>query len=252
MDLGLKGRRAVVTGATSGIGRACAMGLAAEGAVVHLVARTEAGLSSMEELLREGGAAASSSAADLSLADDADRACREAVEAMGGVDILINSAGAAQRENVLELSRQRVLDGFELKALGYLRMAQGVAPLMVEQRWGRIVNIAGGSGASPSADTLPLSFANAAVLNLTRALSDELSPHGVLVNVVCPGVIDTPRAGQLYTDEALAELEKRLPARRVGRPEEVAAMACFLASSACTYVHGTSIYMDGGGRRATP
>jgi NAD(P)-dependent dehydrogenase (short-subunit alcohol dehydrogenase family) len=145
-----------------------------------------------------------------------------------------------------------VLEGFELKALGYLQMAQGVAPLMRAQAWGRIVNIAGGGGASPNASNLPLSIANAAVLNLTRALSDELSPDGVLVNVVCPGVTDTPRAAQLYDAKALDDLTNRLPARRVGRPEEVAEVVCFLASNACTYVHGSSIYMDGGGRRATP
>jgi NAD(P)-dependent dehydrogenase (short-subunit alcohol dehydrogenase family) len=133
---------------------------------------------------------------------------------------------------------------------------------MRERGWGRIVNIAGGAGASPTANNLPVSFANVTVLNMTRALSDAVAADGILVNTICPGLTDTPRARSVQAlraeregravEELLAESGKTLPAGRIARPEEIARMACFLASEACSYVHASSIYMDGGSRRSTP
>lgn len=261
MELGLSGRVALVTGGSSGIGRACALALAAEGAHVCIVARDEARLAealTAVEAAAAAGARCATVSADLSTEDG----CRAAVEActtqLGAVDVLVNSAGAASAAPVLELSTELLDDAFELKLYGYLRMAQLVTPAMRERGWGRIVNIAGGAGASPEDANLPTSLANIGVLNMTRALSDVLSGDGILVNTICPGTTDTERTrrraareGRSYP-ELVEAAGQRLPAGRIAQPEEIARVAVFLASEACSYVHGSSIYMDGGGRRGTP
>jgi 3-oxoacyl-[acyl-carrier protein] reductase len=135
-------------------------------------------------------------------------------------------------------------------------------PYMRRQQWGRIVMVAGAAGTSPTAENLPASFANVTVLNLTRALSDEVAPDGILVNAVCPGGTDTPRARARWRlraeregrgiEEVKAESGRELPAGRVAEADEVARVVCFLCSEACSYVFASAIYMDGGFRRATP
>jgi NAD(P)-dependent dehydrogenase (short-subunit alcohol dehydrogenase family) len=128
--------------------------------------------------------------------------------------------------------------------------------------WGRIVNIAGAAGTSPERGNLPVSLANIAVLNMTRALSDAVAGDGILVNTICPGLTNTERARRLHAtraaeegrdvDELIAEAGRGLPAGRIAEPEEIAEVAVFLASGACSYVFGSSVYMDGGSRRGTP
>jgi NAD(P)-dependent dehydrogenase (short-subunit alcohol dehydrogenase family) len=199
---------------------------------------------------------------DLSTGEGCDMAVARCLDHFGAVDILVNCAGSAQQGPVLELTRETIDDGLALKFHGYMRMAQLVAPSMVERGWGRIVNIAGGAGTSPTATNLPTSIANIAVLNLTRALSDELSHSGVLVNAVCPGMTRTDRARRLKlaesqatgrdVDELLDEVAAATPAGRMAEPEEVARVVAFLASDACSYVFASAIYMDGGTRRSTP
>lgn len=259
MDLGLHDRVAIVTGGSRGIGRACVAALAAEGASVCAVGRDADRLAEVE---RTEGAKVVGVAADLTTEPGCDRAVERCLEAFGRVDVLINCAGAAGIGNVLELSAADIDSALLLKFHGYHRMAQRVAPHMVAAGWGRIVNIAGAAGTSPTAGNLPTSLANIAVHNLTRALSDELAPAGVLVNVICPGLTLTDRPRALYgavareqgreLDDVLAEVAAELPAGRAAHPEEVARVAVFLVSEACSYMHGSAIYLDGGARRATP
>jgi NAD(P)-dependent dehydrogenase (short-subunit alcohol dehydrogenase family) len=262
MDLGLQLKVALVTGGSSGIGRACALELAREGASVCVVARDEGRLQATVAELSSMGAEAIAVSADLATAEGCRKAFDACIEHFGRVDVLINNAGAARQADVLALDTALIDEALALKLYGYLRLAQLVAPGMRERRWGRIVNIAGGAGASPTAGNLPVSFANITVLNMTRGLSDAVSADGVLVNTICPGLTNTPRARRLGgpasgqgpsdVEAALAEMGKRLPAGRIAEPEEIARMACFLASEACTYAHGNAIYMDGGSRRSTP
>lgn len=262
MDLGLKGRRAIVTGATRGIGRACALELAREGADVWLVGRNASLLESVAEEVAAFGVRVGTAGADLAT----DEGCRTAVAAaeagLGGIDILVNCAGAARMGNVLSLPIEVIDEALRLKLYGYLRMAQLVAPGMQAAGWGRIVNIAGGAGTSPTAGNMPTSLANIGVLNITRALSDVLAPYGVLVNTICPGITNTDRARDLSrsraeregrdVEEIIAETGKNVPAGRIAEPEEVARVTAFLASEACSYVFASAIYMDGGSRRGTP
>ena len=262
MDLGLSGKRAIVTGGSRGIGRCCALALAREGARVCVTAR---GRDLLDEVVREieaAGGEGHAVAADLTSLDDCRKVVQEAAGTFGGIDILINCAGAARGGDILELPVEQIDKGMALKAHGYLRMAQLVIPYMQENRWGRIVQIAGGAGTSPGRGNIPLSLANIAVLNCTRALSDAVSGDGILVNAICPGMTNTRRARDLQQVEAdrqgrdvedlLREAGERLPAGRIAEPEEIAAAATFLASEPCSYVFGTAVYMDGGGRRGTP
>jgi 3-oxoacyl-[acyl-carrier protein] reductase len=268
MDLGLGGKRVLVTGGSSGIGRACALELAREGSRVAIVARGEQRLASVAAEIEQLGSEGIFIAADLST----EAGCRAAIEACrsawGGIDILVNNAGSAPRGHVLrDLSEQIIKDALRLKLHGYLRLAQMAFPDMQVQRWGRVINIAGAAGTSPTATNLAAGFANAGVLNLTRDLARAGAAHGILVNAICPGLTDTPRAretraaaavraGRPMTEEEIeadiAHEAASTPAGRPGWPEEIARVVCFLASEACSRVQASAIYMDGGARRAGP
>ncbi|QTI69921.1 SDR family NAD(P)-dependent oxidoreductase [Gordonia polyisoprenivorans] len=259
MQSGLAGKIALVTGGSRGIGRASALALAAEGARVCVVGRDS---KMLDEVVDRAEGSAVSVAADLSTEDGCGRAYDACVESWGSPDILVNCAGSAGMGPVLDLRRSDIDDALRLKLHGYLTMAQLVAPEMRRRGWGRIVNISGGAGASPTSTNLPTSLANVAVHNLTRALSDELSADGVLVNVVAPGLTCTDRAADLFraaaedtgrdVDALIAEAGAEVPAGRAAGPEEVAAVVYFLSSELCSYIHGSAIYMDGGARRSTP
>ena len=262
MDLGLKGKRAIVTGGSRGIGRCCAVGLAREGARVCVTARTQALLEEVRAEIDRAGGEGWAVASDLTTREGCSRVVDETVGRWNGVDILVNCAGAARMADILELPTEVIDEGLGLKSYGYLRMAQRVIPHMKRNRWGRIVNIAGGAGASPTRANIPLSVSNIAVLNMTRALSDAVSGDGILVNTICPGLTRTQRARNLQrdraaeegrsVDEILARMGQKLPAGRLAEPEEIASVVVFLASEPCSYLFGSSLYMDGGDRRGIP
>jgi NAD(P)-dependent dehydrogenase (short-subunit alcohol dehydrogenase family) len=244
-----------VTGA-SRESAACAIELAREGADLCLVARDEALLAAVAAEVAAFGAKVVTVTADLATETGCVEAVAAAAEAFGGVDVLVNCAGAARMGSVLSLPVEVIDEALQLKLYGYLRMAQLVAPHMQTAGWGRIVNIAGGAGTSPTAGNMPTSLANIGVLNVTRALSDALAPHGVLVNTICPGITNTDRAGTRPTGRGATSRNRRGEndgaGGAVAEPEEVARVAAFLASEACSYVFASALYMDGGSRRATP
>ncbi len=262
MDLGLKGKRAIVTGASRGIGNACALALVAEGARVCVTARNQELLARTVEDINASGGEGMFVAADLTSAEGCKGVVDACVEKWGGVDVLVNVAGAAGGGDILDLPVDLIGDALALKSYGYLRMAQLVIPHMRENKWGRVVNIGGGAGASPTRGNIPTSLANASVYNITRALSDAVSADGILVNVINPGMTNTQRARDnqqaradregVNVEDLLKDLGSKLPAGRIAEPDEIARVACFFASEACSYVFGSSVYMDGGQRRATP
>ena len=262
MNLGLEGKRAIITGSSRGIGRCCAHALAREGTRVCVVARTQSELSQVLKEIDEIGGEGFAVAVDLTSQESCQRVVCETIEAFGGVDILVNNVGAAKNTDVLELSAKCIDDALRLKSYSYLRMAQLVIPYMKESQWGRIINIAGGAGTSPSRGNIPTGVANVTILNMTRALSDAVSIDGILVNTICPGLTNTIRARAQQNaravfenrdvEELLQELELELPAGRMAEPEEIANVVAFLASETCSYMFGSSIYMDGGARRGTP
>lgn len=262
MDLGLRGKRAIVTGGSRGIGRCCALALAREGVRVCIAARTQATLDSVVAEIDSAGGEGHAVAVDLSARENCDAVVDETVRAFGGVDVLVNNVGAARNADILRLDAAHISEALQLKTYSYLRMAQRAIPLMRANGWGRIVNIAGGAGTSPTRSNIPTGAANIAILNMTRALSDAVSGDGILVNAVCPGLTNTPRARTQQRARAdregrdveavLDDLGAALPAGRMAEPEEIANVVAFLASEPCSYVFGSAIYMDGGGRRSTP
>jgi NAD(P)-dependent dehydrogenase (short-subunit alcohol dehydrogenase family) len=236
--------------------------LAREGAKVCVTARDERVLESVVKELNKAGGEGIFVSADLTSIDGCKRVVNAAAEKFGAVDILINTAGAARGVDVLDLDTELLSEALGLKAYGYLRMAQLVIPHMKKNGWGRIVNIAGGAGASPARGNMPTSFANITVLNTTRALSDAVSGEGILVNAICPGTTNTQRTRDRLQaradmegksiDDLLKEEGRKAPAGRVAEPDEIARVACFLCSEANSYMFGSSIYLDGGSRRGTP
>ncbi len=262
MDLGLRGKRAIVTGGNRGIGRSCALALAREGARVCVVARNRELLDKTVDEIHEVGGEAHAVAADLNTLESCQKVVNVAVDQLDGVDILVNCAGAAKGGDILELPAELIDDALGLKSYSYLRMSQLVFPYMRQHRWGRIIHIAGGAGTSPDQGNIPVSIANIAILNMTRALSDAVSRDGVLVNTICPGLTNTQRARDMQqaraekegrdVEELLQQAGSELPAGRLAQPEEIASVVTFLASESCSYMFGSSIYMDGGGRRGTP
>lgn len=262
MDLGLKGKRAIVTGGSRGIGRECALVLAQEGARVCVTARDENLLAQVVKDVNAAGGEGMFISADLKSMEGCKKVVDACVEKFGGVDILVNCAGAAKGGDILQLDVDYITDALVLKSYGYLRLSQFVIPHMKKNKWGRIVNVAGGAGASPARNNIPTSIANVTVLNNTRALSDAVAGDGIQVNTICPGMTDTQRARDLLqgqadkegrdVEEVLKDRGRRTPAGRIAEPEEIAKVVAFFASEACAYVNGSSLYMDGGGRRSTP
>ena len=262
MDLGLSGKRAIVTGGSRGIGRQCALALAREGVHVCIAARTQDILNQVLTELEQTGTKAHAVTADLNIQANCEKVVQETADRFGGIDILVNNVGAARNADVLELSPNLIDEALSLKTYSYLRMSQLVIPYMRENRWGRIINVAGSAGTSPTRSNIPTGAANITILNITRALSDAVAGDGILVNTVCPGLTNTGRARTQQGARAeregrdvealLEELGQELPAGRIAEPEEVANVVTFLASEACSYMFGSALYMDGGKRRSTP
>ncbi len=262
MDLGLKGKRAIVTGASRGIGREVALELAREGARVCATARDEGLLEKAVNDINAAGGEGMSVSADLTELSECEKVVNAAAEKFGGVDILVNCAGAAKGGDILDIDVDFFSDALSLKTFGYFRMAKLSVPHMKKNGWGRIINIAGGAGAGPARGNMPTSLANITVLNISRGLSDAVAGDGIIVNTICPGMTNTQRARDLCqaqadkegkdVEEILKARGSRTPAGRIGEPEEIARMATFLASEANSYSFGSSIYLDGGGRRGTP
>ena len=252
MDLGLKGKVAVVTGGTEGIGKATALTLAREGAKVAICARRQPLLDAVAAEITKAGGEVLAVAADMSKAADCERFINAVVQRFGGVDILLNNAGTSKRGNFLELSDDEWAADLELKVFGAVRCSRLVIPHMKKRGGGRIINITISSAKQPGAGSYPTSVSRAAGLAITKALSKEFAADNILVNTICIGKIKSGQHERRITkdginaDEYYAQLGKEIPLQRAGEAQEVANVITFLASGAASYVTGTSINLDGG------
>jgi NAD(P)-dependent dehydrogenase (short-subunit alcohol dehydrogenase family) len=252
VELGLKGKVAVVTGGTEGIGRATALRLAQEGAHVAICARRQELLERTATELRKRGSDALAVAADMSKAADIERFINAVVARFGRIDILVNNAGTSARGNFLEVDDKVWGADLELKVFGAIRCTRLAVPHMRKQGSGRIVNITISSAKQPGAESMPTSVSRAAGLALTKALSKEYAADNILVNTVCIGKIKSGQHERRYTRQGISAEEyyrrtaKDIPLGRVGDAEEVASVIAFLVSDAASYVTGTSINLDGG------
>jgi 3-oxoacyl-[acyl-carrier protein] reductase len=256
VDLGLAGRRAIVTGASRGIGAATARILSAEGARVALIGRDAAAL---DGVARGIGADAVVAVADLSTADGARDAIAACIDGLGGVDILVNNAGASPNGSIDDVTDAQWQAAFDLKVMGYVRCMRAVLPAMRAQRHGRIVNV-GGTAGIRAVPGYTLAALNAALVHLTRSTAEHVGPDGITVVSLHPGPTMTERlrtmlsraadaAGVDVDEFAATRVAPELPLRRVGTPDEVARMIAVLASDLGDWVTGGGVAIDGGASR---
>jgi NAD(P)-dependent dehydrogenase (short-subunit alcohol dehydrogenase family) len=256
MDLGLADQVVVVTGASKGIGFACAEAFAREGARVALVSRSRANLDAALAKIAGTRHGPSAFVADLIDPAQAARMIDEVERALGPIDVLVNSAGAAKRYPPDELNPGAWHDAMDAKFFSYIHPLDVVIKRMATRGAGSVVNIVGAGGKTANPVHLPGGAANAALMLATAGLAAAYGPHGVRVNAINPGGTLTGRVHEglaaearmtaLSADEILSRQQARIPLRRLGKPEEVAQVAIFLASSQASYVTGAIIPMDGG------
>ena len=258
MDLQLQGKKAVVTGGSRGIGKAIARQLAREGCDVAICARNEGPLrASAEELARETGRKIVPVVADTMSPDDIKRFVDASAQALGGIEILINSAArvGGTPGTIETVSDADVLRDFEEKVLGYLRMAQAAVPYMKQAGWGRIVNVSGGAGRAPGMNVSG-GVRNIGVASMTRSMANGLGAFGINVTCVYPGLTVTEATLQRYAQQAQrdgktvdeimrAEADRTL-IRHLVSAEDVANLVTFLCSPLAVGVNGEVIAVNGG------
>lgn len=251
MDLGLTGKTALVTGASKGIGLAVAQALAAEGARVALVARNPETLARAVGGIEQGGGEAIGIPGDVSRVEDVARVVAETRDRLGEVSVLVANAGGPPAGAPTEIGDDAWRDAVDLTLMSTVRLAQAVLPAMRAAGWGRIVNITSLSVKEPILNLTLSNALRAGVTGWAKTLAEEVAADGVTVNNVQPGWTATERMEQLLpTEEDKRALLARIPAGRMGRPEEVAAAAAFLASEQAAYMTGQSLLVDGGIIRA--
>ncbi|HET7243190.1 MAG TPA: SDR family NAD(P)-dependent oxidoreductase [Streptosporangiaceae bacterium] len=247
---GLQGKRVLISGGSSGIGLATARRFLEEGSRVFLTGLDPREVDGALAGLRPSGEV-SGSACDVSLEADVARMMAAALRALGGIDVLINNAGAARREEFLAIAAADWDRIIAVNLRGMFLVAQAVSRHMVERGGGVIINMSSTNGLAGEEDYAHYNASKGGVLLLTKTMAVELGKHGIRVNALCPGYIRTPLneaisasmgGGAFEADYARA----RIPLGRAGQPEEVAAAYAFLASGDASFIHGTALVIDGG------
>jgi NAD(P)-dependent dehydrogenase (short-subunit alcohol dehydrogenase family) len=248
----LSGRRALITGGASGIGKATAQLFAREGAAVSVVDLDEQGGRSVARMIDEQGGRAIFVRADVTQEDDCRNAVEQTVRELGGLDILFNNAGIIRRATVLELSEAEWDEVMAVNVKSIFLLSRHAIPVMAEAGGGVIINTASGWGLVGGARAAAYCASKGAVVLLTKAMAIDHGPQNIRVNCICPGDTDTPmlrdEAEQLgeATERFLEEAAHR-PLERIGTPEDIAQAALYLASDTSSYVTGTALVVDGGG-----
>ncbi len=250
-DLGLSGKRALITGGSDGLGRATAHRLASEGAQVVICGRRGDYLEDQASALRsESGGDVHAIQADVSNADDCARLIEQTVSTLGGLDILVNNAGASAAALLMDVDDAAWQADFDIKVMAAVRLCRAAVPHMREAGGGSIINASIGGGKAPRQGQLPTSLTRAAGLNLTKSLSDELAGDNIRVNAICIGLLKSAqwdrRAGDRPVSALYEDMAGRIPLGRVGEAEDYADLAAFLCSARATYITGTAINVDGG------
>lgn len=257
MELGLKGRVALITAASSGLGKATALELAAEGAILTINARRSAPLESAAEEIRSAtGAEVLAITADVTEEEDVRRMVALTRERFGRLDILVTNAGGPPSGYFDDFGVEEYRRAVELNLLSAVSLCREVVPLMRERRWGRVVAIASVAAKQPIDHLILSNTARAGLLGFLKTLSGQVAPDGITVNTVCPGYHLTERLKELARvtarkegiteDEVYARMAASCPMKRIGHPRELAGLVAFLCSERASYITGTVTQIDGG------
>lgn len=243
MDFGLRGRRALVLGASSGLGYAIASQLVKEGARVAICSRDE---NRIRDAAQRMGAALAVTA-DLTKPGTTKALVEKVIEAMGGVDILVVNTGGPPKGSIEKLTAEQWQEGFQSLWMSVVEGLQAALPGMKDRRWGRILLVT----SVAAREAMPmLTISNglrSGLLGLVKTVSNEVAEHGITINGILPGYHATERLKELGVPED--KITSAIPARRLGKPEELGALAAFLASEQAGYITGQSIVIDGGWMR---
>ena len=256
-NLVLSGRRAVVTGAGRGIGRSIALALAQAGADVAVTARTQGEIEQLAAEIRAMGRQSLAVPCDVTDSEQVKHMASTLIDGLGGVDILVNNAGNAGSHKFLNHPDELWYRMLSINLTSVYYVTRAFVPRLIEQRWGRIITIASMASRVGGSYITAYTAAKHGVLGLTRALAVELLPYNITVNAICPGYVNTPMtdasvsniAARTGMSEAQAReaLEKSSPQKRLFEPEEIAAVAVFLAQDINKGITGQAINIDGGG-----
>lgn len=257
MDLGLKGKIALVSASSKGLGRAVAEELAAEGANLVMCARGKETLDKTADLIRKAtGAKVVTVAADVSDAAAAARVSKAALDEFGRVDILVTNSGGPPSGPFESFTAETWDAATRLLLTSAVGLARAVLPGMKERKWGRILNVTSIAAKQPIQGLMLSNSLRAAVIGFARTLANEVAPFGITVNNLLPGFTRTDRVQELARASAgksgdshqniVAQWEREIPMGRLGEPREFAALAAFLASERASYITGSSIAVDGG------
>lgn len=247
MEIDLKGRTAVITGGSRGLGEAMAKALAGSGAQIALVARDRARMEQVRDEIAAKGAAAEVFVADVTREEDVARVAEEMKTRFGSPQILINNAGINIRKNLVDFTLEEFRSVVDASLLSTFLMCRALVPGMKGTGYGRILNMTSIMSHVSLAGRTAYSSAKASLLGLTRALALELATEGITVNGISPGPIGTDMNLALVSSPELnAQFIANIPVARWGKVEEIGALACYLCSEAAGFITGTDILIDGG------
>jgi 3-oxoacyl-[acyl-carrier protein] reductase len=242
----LEQRIAIVTGAGQGIGRAIALGLAREGARVVIADVNEESASTVKNEIEAGGGRALVIRTDVSNEISVRAMAKRSLEEFGRVDILVNNAGIFPTSSVEEMREEDWDRVIGTNLVGAFLCSRAVVPKFLEQGTGRIISLTSGRAFQGAKNGAHYAASKAGIIGFSKSLALELAPHGITVNVICPGITDTAQPRGHQTEEQMYAQGQRIPLGRIGQPEDLVGPAVFFASDAAAFVTGQTILVNGG------